>query len=131
VFKGRAVYVKKTERRTKQRYPIALRVRFVAIANSNSRAKISEVLRGAGETTNISSSGILFRSGIKVPAGSSIRVEVDWPFRSNEQSGPLSLIGSGRVIRSRQSHVAVRIGHYDFAHYTETASAADSRPAQW
>jgi hypothetical protein len=120
--------VKRIERRTKQRYPIALTVHFVAVANSSSGAKVSQVLQGAGETTNISSSGILFRSGIKVPAGSSIRLEVDWPCRSNEQSGPVTLIGSGRVIRSRQPQVAVRIGHYDFAHPTEAAKATHNGP---
>jgi hypothetical protein len=121
--------VKRTERRTKQRYPIALRVSFVAVPSRSSGAKISQVLRGAGETTNISSSGILFRSGIKVPAGSSIRLEVDWPARSDERSGPVSLIGSGRVIRSRQSQVAVRVGHYDFQHHAAIANAADDSRA--
>jgi hypothetical protein len=104
----------------------------VAVANSSSRGRSSQVLQGAGETTNISSSGILFRSGIKVPAGSSIRLEVDWPFRSNDQSGAVSLIGSGLVIRSRQSQIAVRVGHYDFARHIQAASAAatDSRDSQ-
>jgi hypothetical protein len=122
--------VKRAERREKQRYPIPLRLRFVAVASSTGGSRTGQVLQGGGETTNISSSGILFRSGIKVPAGSSIRLEVDWPFRSNDQSGPVSLIGSGRVIRSRQSQVAVRIGHYDFARHVEAAPGAADRQSQ-
>jgi hypothetical protein len=103
-------------------------VRFIAAAKGTE----AKLIQGTGETANISSSGILFRSTIKIPIGSSIRLEVDWPLLDDGRK--VCLIAAGQVIRSRQPHVAMRVGHYDFHHspspVTEggTTASGGSRP---
>ena len=60
-------------RRQRPRYDIALSVRYIVSSQS--------LVRGTGELENISSAGLLFRCDGRVPVGSRILMEIDWPSR--------------------------------------------------
>ncbi len=97
------------ERRLKRRYDINLRLRYSVIRISG-----PEIL-GEGNTTNISSCGLLFQCGGRLPAGAHIAVDIEWPSAA-DASTPLRLFLTGQVVRSQHSQAAVAIGRYDFRH---------------
>jgi len=93
------------ERRSKSRYPIQLRVRYQTL----SRFPIS----GAGETLNISSSGLLVSSPDEIGAGSQLKITIEWPSLLNGTT-PLQLMMTGRVVRRVGSGFAVACESYQF-----------------
>jgi hypothetical protein len=96
----------RNERRSKRRYEIPLSVRYVVSSYPPAR--------GTGHLENISSSGLLFRTGNRIPVGSTIIVEVDCSGRPVEATDTVSIVASGHVVRSRQGRVAVAIGSHFF-----------------
>jgi hypothetical protein len=95
------------ERRSKNRYPVKLNVRYRTIASGSA-------LVGIGRTLNVSSGGFLIASEQEfVHQGSRLRVHLDWPTRLHGTT-PLQLIAVCQVVRSQKSEFAVRMERYQF-----------------
>jgi len=95
-----------TERRSKTRFPIVLRVRF------GSKKKGSEVA-GIGETRNISSTGMWIVSNQRVRAGVELSILLEWPSLLNNTT-PLQLAAQTRVVRSTETGFAVVLERHHF-----------------
>jgi PilZ domain len=96
------------ERRSHNRYPIKLEVEYILL---NPRGHPERL--GYGRTVNVSSSGILFRADDALPAGSSIKLAIKWPFLLEGRCA-LKLHLSGTIIRSVTKKAAVQIAHHEF-----------------
>jgi hypothetical protein len=98
------------ESRTARRFPLKLPVRFRATA---------ELIWHGGETTNISSSGVLFRSHSDAKRGTLLEMRLTMPVLSSD--GPSELFCRAVVVRSVPAMsgdlpaVAVRILHFRLA----------------
>ena len=85
------------ERRRELRYPVHAATRYRVHGGGTTKT-------GFGETVNISSHGILFRSTKPLPIGADIEVDVGWP---GSKSLRLSVVG--RTIRGDGTSTAVTI----------------------
>jgi hypothetical protein len=85
------------ERRRELRYPVHAETRYRVHCGGTTKT-------GFGETVNISSHGILFRSTEPLPLGADIEVDVGWP---GSKSLRLSVVG--RTIRGDGTSTAVTI----------------------
>ncbi len=95
------------ERRSHNRYPIRLEVEYTLL-------NLGHIERlGYGRTVNVSSSGILFEADDALPAGSSIKLAIKWPFLL-EGACALKLHVRGMIIRSHTKKAAVQIVHHEF-----------------
>jgi hypothetical protein len=61
---------------------------------------------GTGESVNVSSSGVLFRSNSKLPKGDLIVAAVDWPVAAPDNE-PLCLVLTGYVVRTKGAVAAI------------------------
>jgi hypothetical protein len=95
------------ERRRKHRFPLALGLRYSGVAADKAP------LSGVGQTTNISSSGLLFRCAEQLEVGSRLALDVNWP--ASHDDGELRFHIAGRVTRSTEAGVAVAFGYHSFA----------------
>ena len=97
-----------TERRSRLRYPIKLKVRY--------RSKFRGAqIDGVGQTVDVSSRGFLVTAqdeGI-VSVGSNFEAAVEWPVMLNGTI-PLELVVLGRVVRSETPRFAVSLTRYEF-----------------
>ena len=92
-------------RRYDMRLPLEL-VRFGKIEAS-----------GRGETRNVSSKGVLFRSDARFQIGESIEYLITLPFGSHDDQPRISCLG--RVVRcSPRAEVAVTLERYEFVRAT-------------
>jgi hypothetical protein len=112
----------RNERRQRARYEIALSVRYIVSSQS--------LVRGTGELENISSAGLLFHCEGRVPVGSRILMEIEWPSQSADAGGAVALIVSGHVVRARASRVAVEIGAHYFRRPGSEAAVWDAADAR-
>jgi hypothetical protein len=126
------------DRRFNQRYPIAAELEYRAVAEDGS------LLRGSGQSINLSASGVLFEAKHTLAPGTRIELSIAWPVRLND-SVALNLCVSGRVSRSDGLSCAVRIREHEFClrgRYRLAGSrfrtaavaaipAADSQPATY
>jgi len=93
------------ERRSCQRFEIALNVRF----SYTSRGK--EVHYGQGVTAELSRRGVLFRSDCVPPEGAEITLRLEWPFLLQNVC-ELEVVMKGRVLRTTpRGTVVVTHGH--------------------
>ena len=71
-------------------------------------------IEGVGQTLNISSNGVLFRSSdpLLLP-GKRIELSISWPARLDNRCN-LRLVARGRVARNAHDEVAVEIDQYEF-----------------
>jgi CheY-like chemotaxis protein len=69
--------------------------------------------KGASETLNIGSKGLLFTSNEQLDAGQLVRVALDWPIRLENQV-LLKLVAEGRIVRSDNCQTAMTISKYEF-----------------
>ena len=111
------------DRRSRVRYPISLNVSYRCWRPD---------IAGLGSTINISSSGLLFRADCPPPVHSTLDLTLEWPALLNEQT-PLQLRLSGRVIRTSNAEVVVRIQRYGFhtrrlLAVTHSMQTVDARP---
>lgn len=104
------------ERRSSERFPIERTVRYKLM---ESRTLVRE---GAGTTVDISSSGISFRAGERLPRGSRVEVAVSWPVLLNETC-PLKLVAAGRIVRVDADRAAMSIDKYEFRTMARAGSA--------
>jgi hypothetical protein len=80
----------------------------------------SPIFTGNGETLNVSSSGVLFKSHCDLPVGRIVELVIDWPVRLNDNCF-LKLVARGRVVRHQNGQFAVKVERYNFR--KETASS--------
>jgi|HubBroStandDraft_4_1064222.scaffolds.fasta_scaffold323538_2 hypothetical protein len=95
------------ERRSKNRYPVELNVRYCTLS-------IGPAPVGIGRTLNVSSGGLLIASEQQlVHAGSRLQVRLEWPLLLHGTT-PLQLIAVCRVIRCQPAGFAVQLERYQF-----------------
>jgi len=82
---------------------------------------------GTGSSLDLSSGGISFSSTEPLRVGSYLELSVSWPVLLN-QSCPLKLVASGRVVRSDYNCTAIRLDRYEFR--TQGARAMQAAGAQ-
>jgi hypothetical protein len=105
------------ERRSRRRYPIELPVQFKVL-------KHCMVIRtGTGKTVNVSSGGIAFRTDEVLQPRTYVELSMAWPVKLDD-SCPLKLVASGRVVRSEDGCVAIHLEHYVF----RTQGTAQAQP---
>src|SRR5690349_9043545 len=95
------------DRRNKRRYPIELPVQYKIMKN------YLVMGTGSGNSLDLSSGGIAFTSTAPLKIGSYLELSVSWPVMLN-QSCPLKLVASGRVVRSDQTCTAISLDRYEF-----------------
>jgi hypothetical protein len=95
------------ERRSDRRYEISLELRWKVLR----RKRILDA--GMGRTVDISSGGILFETGRKLPIGLKVQVSIAWPVLLHNSS-PLQLTVAGRVVRSDNERAAIEIIQHEF-----------------
>ena len=95
------------DRRSKRRYPIELPVQYKIMKN------YLILGTGTGNSVDISSGGICFTSSVPLKIGSYLELSVNWPVLLN-QSCPLKLVASGRVVRSDDHRTAISLDRYEF-----------------
>jgi hypothetical protein len=94
------------ERRVKSRYPLELNVRYQTLGAVGPGA-------GAGQTLNISSSGMLLACASNIPEGTRLKLYIEWPSLLNGTT-PLQLITVGTVVRCTQIGISVVFDSYQF-----------------
>jgi hypothetical protein len=96
------------ERRAADRFPIQRELRYRL---SNKRDAGTE---GTGQTLNISSNGVLFRSSDpSLVTGKRIELSISWPAQLDNRCH-LKLVARGRISRVSGQEVAVSIQQYEF-----------------
>lgn len=91
------------ERRRFRRFPVSLRLAY------RLRAGVS----GTGETTNVSSGGLLFRCATILPVAELIEVDLEWPFLYDKRH-PLLLRVCGMTLRSSTEGTAMSISRHEY-----------------
>jgi len=109
------------DRRSKRRYPIELAVQYKVMKN------YLVMGTGTGNSLDLSSGGIAFSTSAPLKIGSYLELSISWPVLLN-QSCPLKLIASGRVVRSDQHCTAISLDRYEFR--TTGAKAFQANVAQ-
>jgi PilZ domain len=95
------------DRRSKRRYPISLPVQYKIMKNYLVTGT------GSGNSLDLSSGGISFSCPEPLRVGSYLELSISWPVLLN-QSCPLQLVASGRVVRSDRTCTAMRLDRYEF-----------------
>jgi len=95
------------ERRCDRRYDIALEVRWKLLR----RKKMID--SGTGHTVDLSSGGVLFESGRKLPVGLKVHLSIAWPALLHN-AAPMQLTVEGKIVRSNDSRVAIEIVQHEF-----------------
>ena len=108
MFDEREQSVACDERRSCNRFPIEREVRYKIFGGHK-----NVIQKGLGKSLNISSSGVLFTTESKLPAGQRIELVVSWPVLLNNVL-PLKLVAMGRLVRSQGTQAAMCIDKYEF-----------------
>src|SRR5689334_1513816 len=95
------------DRRYKRRYSLDLPVQYKIMKN------YLVVGKGNGHSLNLSSNGIAFTTSEPLKVGSYLELSISWPVLLN-QSCPLKLVATGRVVRSDQRSSAISMDRYEF-----------------
>ena len=95
------------DRRNSQRFPLQLAIRYRVIGPDLGLKWIS------GESVNISSTGILFRTTDQVAPGQGVEAFVAWPV-SLDNRVPLKLSVKGPIVRCDGNQAAMRFERYEF-----------------
>lgn len=95
------------DRRRSGRFPIEREVRYKVL----SKKSADEV--GAGQTVNISSSGVLFKADAFLVPGKRVELSISWPAQLNNKAN-LKLVARGRVVRCEEGCAAIEIQQYEF-----------------
>src|SRR5262245_14181431 len=91
-----------TQRRGARRYEISLSLRYAV------RRRGQQSINGTGESINVSSSGLLFRTDGRPMLGDSIIVALEWP-AIGVAVEPIFLVLSGQIVRSQGRTTALSI----------------------
>jgi hypothetical protein len=111
------------DRRSKRRYPIELPVQYKIVKNYLVMGS------GTGTSLDLSSGGIAFSTGTPLKIGSYLELSISWPVLLN-QSCPLKLVASGRVVRSDQHRTAISLDRYEFRTTSAKAFQTTAAPQQ-
>jgi hypothetical protein len=95
------------ERRSDQRYPIALQLQYKLIGKS----QIQRL--GFGRTVNISSHGVLFELDDVAPASGQMELALNWPFMLEDSCG-LKLVIRGNILRTEEKIIALKAEFHEF-----------------
>ena len=95
------------DRRTRRRFPLRMGIRYRLAGLS------LPVGWTAGESLNLSSTGLLFSGADAVLTGQKIEALIDWPARLNNR-GDLGLALEGVIVRCGEDRTAMRVDHYEF-----------------
>ena len=106
------------ERRSDKRYAIVLDVRWKLLR----RKKTLD--QGLGQTVDLSTGGVLFHVGRRLPVGLKAQLSISWPVLLHNSS-PLQLMVIGKIVRSDNDKTAIQIIQHEFR--TVAASAPDTR----
>lgn len=94
------------DRRSALRFPLCREVKHHGLSAGAG-------LAGCGETINISSRGVLFRTADRFKRGEWIELAISWPARLNQQIA-LQLVARGPIVRIEGDMVAVSIQQHEF-----------------
>ena len=95
------------ERRNDKRYGISLDVRWRLLRRKKTLDS------GQGQTVDLSTGGILFHTGRKLPVGLKVQLSIAWPVLLHNSS-PLQLTVVGKVVRSDNERTAIEIIQHEF-----------------
>jgi hypothetical protein len=95
----------RSERRSRQRFPLALVMEYRLLGKSE--------LCGYGKTCNISSTGVLFEVTERLPFSGPIELMVSWPCVLDDACA-LKLVMKGRVVRIQGRGVAIESKQHEF-----------------
>ena len=95
------------DRRTKLRFAFNREMRYKLLEDE----KI--VATGHGETVDMSSGGVAFRSNVGVATGNYIELSISWPALL-DNSCPVRLVVYGRVVRSSDAVAACTVEKWEF-----------------
>ena len=93
------------ERRSRQRFPLALAVEYRLLGKAERC--------GLGKTRNISSTGVLIEVAERQPFSGSIELLVSWPCILDGACA-LKLLMKGRVVRNEHRGIAIESRQYEF-----------------
>lgn len=93
------------ERRSRQRFPLALAVEYRMLGKAERF--------GSGQTRNISSTGLLFEIAEPQPLSGSIELMVSWPCLLDGMCA-LKLVMRGRIVRSEGIGIAIQSKQHEF-----------------
>lgn len=110
----------KDDRRGKRRFPIRQAVRYRLLYGQ----RIAET--GAGQTVNMSSSGVWITTESTLSPGLPVELSVAWPALLNDVC-PMKLMIFGCVVRSTRETAAIAIERYEFR--TQGSRTAPQPPA--
>jgi hypothetical protein len=114
---------KRSDRRSKRRYPIALEVQYKLIKHR----RVERL--GAGRTLNISSGGVLFEADGLLPTSGPIELALNWPFLLHGSCG-LKLVIRGRIVRTDDKAIAIRAEFHEFRTAGQRTHLVDTMCAQ-
>ena len=100
-------YTQDGDRRTKQRFPLNLDLRFKVIYRGKALAA------GTGRTVDICSGGLAFTHDAPLKPGSTVELAVSWPAMLDGVCA-MQLNLSGRALRSDGKVTVCQIGKYEF-----------------
>jgi hypothetical protein len=92
-------------RRSSRRYPIATRLKI--------RTETDPAVVLAGNTLNISSTGLLLQTSDAIEPEMTVRVSADWPLQSG-RGNPLTLWSRGKIVWRHGELAGLRIEHWEF-----------------
>ena len=103
------------DRRNGARLPMRLPLQYRVISEK------AVAKTGAGQTCNLSRTGVLFESDAALHEGNSVELLIEWPapFHGEE---PMRLLMCGTVTRHEDVRAALKVVYYDFlpSHAVET-----------
>jgi len=102
-----AVTEQETDRRSAERYTIEQEIRW------RLRGRRTREAPATGRTVNISSAGVLFKSGSDLPYGKLVEIAIRWPAPMGG-AGDLQLVASGRLVRSADGLAAIQFQRREF-----------------
>jgi len=119
---------KSMDRRNKLRFPFNRELRYKLLEND------TIIAAGEGETIDMSSGGIAFRTNKALTAGSLIELSISWPALLYD-SLPMRLVVFGRVARRSDSVAACTVEKWEFRTGSRQSSVipigTDSRLMRW
>ena len=95
------------DRRADRRYPLQLNLRWKLIH----RKRVLD--SGTGSTLDLSSGGVRFESGRTLPEDFDVELAISWPVLLLNVT-PMQLVVHGRIVRSKDGRVGVRMIQHDF-----------------
>ena len=95
------------DRRDDRRYHLQLEVKWNLIR----RRRVLD--SGVGQTVDLSSGGILFDAGRRLPEGLNVELSIAWPVLLHNLA-PMQLVASGRIVRTNGRHVAIQTVQHEF-----------------